>query len=201
MNTLNWKAALSASALALGGMAITIMKYIGKQYDTAINEVLFYGAADEETTKQVGLENLLCIYYVVVHACQTIDVCVPTLGSETIVKCLLSAQNKKGVKIRVAIHHDSKSKLETLTSRGIEVKVVRCERMAHEFILVDATDNFQEAVAVIGSVDYETSRVNCNRDCTMFASEEAVVRALKNEFNRVWESTPVFDKASKIDDL
>lgn len=68
------------------------------------------------------------------------------------------------------------------------MKVIdKTENLEHEFILVDAAEGTGEAVALMGSLDYEVTSVNCNRDNTLLTSDPVVVDALKNEFNRVWD--------------
>lgn len=185
---ISWKSAISASGLLLSGIAIKLMQNFGKQCDSALNEILFYGNEDEEQTIQAGLNNLFCINFVIGHATQTIDVCVPSLVSDTITKSLINVK-QKGVKIRVAIHKSEDiESLQMFSEHGIEVKVINSEQLDHEFLLIDATNECQDAVAVIGSLDYDTSRVNCNRDTTMLISEQIVVISLKREFERIWES-------------
>ncbi|XP_049879628.1 uncharacterized protein LOC126376335 [Pectinophora gossypiella] len=186
MNPTNFK--LAAGLVMSGIAAVKILKSITKRRDTTVNEVLLYGAEDDEKAKEAGLNNLFCIYYVIVHATTTVDVCMPNLLSDTIAKCLVNARRNSKVKIRVCLYKcNDVSQLDFITQSGIEVKVVR-EHLAHEFILVDAVEDCKETVAIIGSLDYDTKRVNCSRDNTMLTSEETVVKTLKKEFERIWES-------------
>lgn len=205
MSSSIWKAAVCSGSLFLGGLAFRLLNNgslfgIKKKNDIPINEVLLYGSNDEGQTKQIGLNNLFCIYYVIVHANCSIDVCVPNLESETILKCLIGAQQKK-VKVRLVVHNDSEFDFEKLTKHGVLVKIIKpLQPLQHEFILVDAADEAGEAVAVMGSLDYETTRVNCNRDATVLTSEALVVKSLKREFDRVWDSTDglFYSNCSKI---
>lgn len=199
-----WKTALFAGGSAvLCGVAYSIvkktdlLKRIERQCD-AINDILFYGKEDGEKKRQAGLDNLFCIYYVLVHANQSIDVCMPSLMSETITRCLVDVQKRSHVQIRVVIHRSEYyEQLLTLADQGIQVKVIdNADNLEHEFILVDATEGVGEAVALMGSLDYEVDRVNCNRDNTLLTSDAVVVNALRREFDRVWENT-VFN----IDDI
>lgn len=191
MNMANWKTTLCASGSILCGLAWKLLKDNAyRSFDKCdINEVLLYGAEDKGRMREIGLENLHCIYYVIAHATRTIDVCVPSLGSETIAKCLINVQQKNKAQIRVTIHNsDDYHNLKSFAESGIQVKVVKSvERLEHEFILIDA-DKASDAVAVIGSLDYEAGRVNCNRDSTLLTSEVAVIKTLRQEFNRVWNS-------------
>ncbi|XP_063616224.1 uncharacterized protein LOC134789585 [Cydia splendana] len=197
MNARNWKTAVYASgSIILGGVAIKLLKISNvfssrRNHDIPVNEVLLYGANDEVQTKQIGLNNLFCIYYVIVHANCSIDVCLPDLESDTIAKCLIGAQ-KNNVKVRLIVHSNSDFDMPKLIKHGIEVKIITSrsrEPLEHEYILVDADAETRGAVAVMGSLDYETARVNCNRDATLLTSEPSVVKSLKREFDRVWNST------------
>ncbi|XP_061385865.1 uncharacterized protein LOC116779141 [Danaus plexippus] len=138
---------------------IKLTELVSVPQSETINEVLFYGSEYEEKKKQLGLNNLFCIYYVIIQASFTIDVCVPSLTSDTISKCLINVQKKNKVKIRIVVHNEHDASPE------------------------------QEAIAVIGSLDYEVARVNSNRDTTIITSEPIVIEALKREFDRVWISS------------
>lgn len=193
MDNINWKNTLVLSGPVLCGLAFKLVKNtIGKKCDTLINEVLFYGAKDERRMKEIGLENLFCIYYVVSHATRTVDVCVPSLESETIAKCLMNVQQRNKAKIRIAIHNSNNfGNLKSFAKHGIEVKVIKsAERLEHEFMLVDACEGMANALALVGSLDYDASRVNCNRDTTMLTSESRVITNLQQEFDRIWNTTP-----------
>ncbi|KAJ0182465.1 hypothetical protein K1T71_001834 [Dendrolimus kikuchii] len=161
-----------------------------KKCESPINEVLIYGDNDEGKSRQMGLNNLFCVYYVIIHASRSVDVCVPSLVNATLIKCLLNVRQKNKVNIRIVVHKSKNSKdLEVFTQNGIEVKVIErneIERLEHNFILIDAVDDPVDAVAILGSIDYETSRLNCNRDTTLLTSQEIVVNSLKQEFERVW---------------
>ncbi|XP_068626482.1 mitochondrial cardiolipin hydrolase-like [Battus philenor] len=193
MNPSSWKSVLGKTGSAMLKNIIDILSFNKKkniaQCET-INEVLFYGAEDDKEKEEIGLNNLCCIYYVIVHACQSIDVCLPSLTSETICKCFIAVQERNCAAIRVAIYHSSSSDhLQNLVKVGIAVRIVNSlVKLEHEFILIDANDTCKEAVAVLGSLNYEVSRVNCNRDTTMLTSEPTVILALKKEFDRVWLS-------------
>lgn len=126
-----WKTALFAGGSAVVcGVAYKIMKKtdlfkkIEKHCD-AINEILFYGKEENsEKKRQAGLDNLFCIYYVLIHANQSIDVCMPSLMSETITKCLMDVHRRGHVKIRVVIHKSEHlDQVLSLAEHGIEVKV------------------------------------------------------------------------------
>ncbi|CAH0405323.1 unnamed protein product [Chilo suppressalis] len=193
MDTINWKNALFIGGTFLCGLAYKFLIYRQDEaLDPSINEVLFYGAKEENKRKEIGLDNLFCIYYIIAHASRTVDVCVPKLESETITKCLISVHQKNKTRIRVAVHKSEQTdNLTSLSEQGIEVKVVKStEPIEHEFILVDASESFADALALIGSLDYETTRVNCNRDNTLLTSEPKVVNNLKKEFDRIWNETP-----------
>lgn len=188
MNT--WRNTLVATGSALLKTVVNLLNHSKKNTSQcdSINEVLFYGDEDEEKKEQIGLNNLFCIYYVIVHACKSIDLCLPNLNSDTILNGLITVKHKNGAIIRVAIHDkDDEETLQKLTKQGIDVKVINSTvKLEHEFVLVDAHDKCMDAVAVIGSIDFETSRVNCNRDTTILTSELTVVTALKREFDRIW---------------
>ncbi|OWR47714.1 Mitochondrial cardiolipin hydrolase [Danaus plexippus plexippus] len=166
---------------------LTELVSVSPQSET-INEVLFYGSEYEEKKKQLGLNNLFCIYYVIIQASFTIDVCVPSLTSDTISKCLINVQKKNKVKIRIVVHNEH-GNYDCFLKSDIEVKVIKSKlKMEHEYLLIDASPE-QEAIAVIGSLDYEVARVNSNRDTTIITSEPIVIEALKREFDRVWISS------------
>ncbi|XP_026759338.1 uncharacterized protein LOC113518555 [Galleria mellonella] len=193
---MNWKTTLYASGSLLCGIALKVLKdnlFKHNASNCGINEVLLYGADNEERVKKIGLDNLFCIYYMIARASDSIDVCIPSLQSELIVKCFISAQQRNKPKIRITIHdNDSFCNLKSVAENGIEVKFIKSsERLEHEFILINATGPFKEAVAIIGSLDYDTSRVNCNSDATIITSELAVVKTLKREFDRVWNITNI----------
>lgn len=135
----------------------------------------------------MGLNNLFCIYYVIIHASRSIDVCVPSLVSATLVECLLSVKRNR-VNIRIILHAKKYLKnLEVFTQNEIDVKVIEHpERLEYNFILIDAEESYIEAVAVLGSIDYEPSRVNCIREANLITSQERLVNALKHEFERLW---------------
>ncbi|CAH0727366.1 unnamed protein product, partial [Brenthis ino] len=190
MNKINWKSFVFGGASILGGISEKITKFtnivgISKQND-AINDVLFYGAEGDKEKKELGLNNLFSIYYLIVHASRTIDMCVPTLDSETISKCLINTHQKNHVRVRIIVH--SKATLKSLQSfieSGIEVKVISPKiKLEHEFLLIDV--NYQDTIAIVGSLDYEVNRVNHNRDSTLLTSEATLIKALKREFDRIW---------------
>jgi hypothetical protein len=192
MATMIWKTTLCISGPILCGLVYKLIKKkMNEQCDSSINKVLFYGPKNEET-KETGLDNLFCIYYVLTHATRTVDVCLPRLHNETINNCLMTLQQKKTAKIRIAIHNSNQmDNLKWFVEHGVEVKIIRApECLQHEFILVDASGDFKDSLAVLGSLDYEATRINCNRDITMLTSERKVVTGLKTEFERIWNSTP-----------
>lgn len=160
------------------------------------NKMVFYGFGTEESTKRAGYVNLVFIYYFLVNAKGTIDVCMPSLTSETIAKGLITAKQRSNAKIRIIIHNSEDfRKLQSFAQNGMEVKVISTERLEHEFILVDVgCDN---AVAVVGSLDYDTERVNCNPDATMAVSETAVIKSLTAEFERIWKDTELNIRTEK----
>ncbi|XP_045774960.1 uncharacterized protein LOC123873906 [Maniola jurtina] len=192
--TCNWKTVLLRKVCVIIlnriGIAAKIIQLVrpNKQSDT-INEILLYGAGDYDRKKQLGLNNLFCVYNVLVHARQTIDVCMPSLDSETISKCLINVHEKSKVKLRIVVHKNFDLDSNHFLDYGIEVKVIsQAEvRLEHEFMLIDAVD-FAEGLAIIGSLDYELKRVNCDSDSTLMTSEKAVVSTLKREFDRIWNS-------------
>ncbi|CAG9796536.1 unnamed protein product [Diatraea saccharalis] len=193
METINWKNTLFIGGTFLCALAYKILRSKkDNMLDSSINEVLFYGAQEESKRKEIGLDNLFCIYYVIAHASRTVDVCVPSLESETITKCLLRVHRKDNMQVRVAVHKSNQlDNLMLLIDQGIEVKVVEStEPIEHEFILIDASENLDVGMAIIGSLDYETTRVNCNRDTTFLTSKPCVVSILKKEFDRIWHETP-----------
>lgn len=91
-----------------------------KKSENFINEILFYGAEGETASQELGVTNLFCIYYLLGHATTSIDMCVPSLASDTIAECLTRVAQKK-VKVRVAIHKsDNFSHLDSLAQSGID---------------------------------------------------------------------------------
>ncbi|CAH2102432.1 unnamed protein product [Euphydryas editha] len=193
MNSSYWIRFLYGSASILSGIAAKIVNFtdfrsVKKQNDT-MNEILFYGSDSNEENQKVGLNNLFCIYYIIVHAIETIDVCVPTLRSETISECLVSVHQKNHVKVRVVVHNSEDLQIfKSFLDCGIEVKIIKSEvKLEHEFLLIDA--NCRDAVAIVGSLNYEVSRINCNRDSTLLTSEKALISVLKREFERIWTSS------------
>lgn len=198
MSSSHWISFIYGSASILSGIVskitnITDFISVNKQNES-LNEILFYGSDSDEKNKKVALNNLFCIYYIIVHATETVDVCVPTLRSETISKCLLSVHQNNHTKVRIVVHgSDDLQIFKSFFDCGIEVKIVKSEvKLEHEFLLVDA--NCRDAVAIVGSLDYEVSRVNCNRDSTLLTSEKTLVSVLKREFDRIWTSTKNFEK-------
>lgn len=150
--------------------------------------VLFYGDMNKEVAKEASLKNLRFISNVIAKSNKTIDLCVPKSISSTLAKSLIKARRTK-VNIRVAIHNSRNlGNVEQLVGNGIAVKVINTSRLEHEFILVDATADFEGAAALINSINYE--KINYNRDNTIFISEKPVVRTLKKEFDRIWQSVP-----------
>ncbi|XP_013194154.2 uncharacterized protein LOC106137791 [Amyelois transitella] len=196
MSLRSWKTALCASGpVVVCGIVIKILRRNIAQPISKIdiNEILIYGSEDERRMIEIGLDNLYCIHYVLAHANQSIDVCVPSLESDTIADCLINVQERSKAMIRVVIHNSKTfNHLNPFSKCGIQVKVVQtAERMEHEFILIDASEDSSDAVAVIGSLDYQTTRVNCNRDITLLTSDISVVTVLKREFDRVWNSVQI----------
>ncbi|XP_075973685.1 mitochondrial cardiolipin hydrolase-like [Anticarsia gemmatalis] len=192
-----WLKALRTGGSYVCGLALKIFEINlfknGKQQDESINEILLYGAENEDRDiQQIGLNNLFCIYYVILHASRSVEVCVPSLASDTLAKCLISVHQKNKVKVRITIHNsDNFDNLQLFAQSGIEIKIINpTVPLEHEFLLIDALDDFKDAVAVMGSLDYETTQVNCNLDATVLTSDIAVVTALKREFDRVWTSVP-----------
>ncbi|XP_048489429.1 mitochondrial cardiolipin hydrolase-like [Plutella xylostella] len=199
MSLSNWKTIMFAGgSAALCGVAYKLLKQTSlvKMFEkqcsdlACINEFLFYGAGDDDASERLGLDNLFCIFYVVLHANTSVDVCMPSLMSDTITKCLLEVQKKGSVTIRVIIHKSKNhSQVVRLKKAGIEVKAMDSEdNPAHEFILVDGGEGGSDAVALVGSLDYDVGRVNRHRDHTLLTSEPVLVTALKKEFERIWGS-------------
>ncbi|XP_072942654.1 mitochondrial cardiolipin hydrolase-like [Epargyreus clarus] len=192
MNVFSWKSTLSSGGSHIAGLPGKIRNmFCGTQLDSTLNKVLFYGAEDEEQRKRVGLDNLLCIYYVIIHASNSVDICAPSLSSDTIVKSLINVKQRRQAKVRIAIYNSvDYSHLRTFSKYGIEVKKISSDiQLEHEFVLINASI-CADAVAIIGSLDYEVTRVNCKRDTTLITSELAVVSTLKCEFDRLWNSVP-----------
>lgn len=203
MNSQNWKTTLYTGGSVVCELALKLLQInmfrsrpdndqINKQNDSAINEMLLYGAETEEQTKQIGLDNLLCIYYVILHANKTVDVCVPSLVSGTLAECLINVRRKNNARVRITIHNsDEFHNLQSFAENGIEVKVINPSvRLEHEFVLVDAAGGAGEALAVLGSLDYDTASPNCNRDATLLTSDAELLTALTKEFERVWNCVP-----------
>ncbi|PZC75190.1 hypothetical protein B5X24_HaOG206605 [Helicoverpa armigera] len=191
MNLSAWKSALSNGGSLIYELGLKMLRIRrNNQCDSAINEILLYGAENQEHQKQIGLNNLLCIYYVILHASSSVDVCVPSLTSDTLTKCLISVRQKNKVSVRIVIHSSEDfHNLQLFAQNGIEVKVMRpAVRLAHEFVLVDGRAG--DAVAALGALDYDTARLNCNRDATLLSSDPALITALNREFERVWNSIP-----------
>ncbi|KAJ8736215.1 hypothetical protein PYW08_006871 [Mythimna loreyi] len=169
-------------------LEISIFRNKNKQSDVTVNEVLFYGAEDEEETQQIRTNNMLCIHYVILHARSTVDVCVPSLASDSLAKCLVSVQQKNKVYIRVAIHNSNDfHNLQLLAQNGIEVKVIKTGvRLAHEFVLLDARAG--EPLALAGALPGAgPARA---RAATLLTSDSTLITALGLEFERVWNSVP-----------
>lgn len=151
--------------------------------------VLFYGDMNKEVAKEACLKNLRFISNVIVKSNKTIDLCVPKSISSTLAKSLMKARRTKKVNIRLAIHNSRNlGNVQQLVRNGIAVKVINSSRLEHEFVLVDATADFEGAAALINSINYEN--INYNRDNTIFISEKSVVRTLNKEFDRIWQSVP-----------
>ncbi|XP_035445061.2 uncharacterized protein LOC118272576 [Spodoptera frugiperda] len=192
MNKSTWKCILSAGSSKVFDFGLKMLEiniFRNVEPDTAINEVLFYGAGDEKQVKKVAQNNLFCIRFIIVNASETVDVCVPNLSSETLAKCLVSVHQNNKVKIRIAIHNSDDDDLENLqlfAENGVEVKVLSPEvRLEHEFVLVDARAA-GEAVAALGALDLEPDCLAS--DATLLTSEPSVLAALHREFERVWNS-------------
>lgn len=166
------------------------MEYIMMtKFGTDTSTVLFYGDVNEEVAKEASLNNLRFIWNVIGNSNKTINLCVPNFVSNSLAKCLIKAQQTKKVTIQVAIHNSTNlDNVQQLLHNDIAVKVINSSRLEHEFVLVDAIDDFEGAAALINSINYEM--INFNRDNTIFISEKSVVRGLKKEFDRVWQSVP-----------
>lgn len=161
-----------------------VMTYCGADKST----VLFYGGANKDIAKEASLNNLSFISNVIVNSHKTINLCVPQFVSSSLAKCLIKVQQTKKVKIKVAIHNSKNlENVEELARNDIEVKVINSSRLEHEFVLVDATDDFNGAAALINSINY---KFNYNNDNTMYISDISVVKGLKKEFDRVWQTVP-----------
>ncbi|XP_041975629.1 uncharacterized protein LOC121730587 [Aricia agestis] len=182
-----WKDLVNECATLLSKITSNISVMFGQS--GGVNEVLLYGAGDEEQRRQAGLNNLLCIYYTMILANKSIDVCLPILRSETIFRCLINARQKSDVKIRLILYDDCKKKYtDVLKKHGVEIKVVKSTvKLEHQFILIDVTD--REAVAIIGSLDYDVNHVNLNTDNTLLISDTNAVAPLKREFERIWNKS------------
>lgn len=193
MSNVNWKSFIFESSSILAGISHKITKLtnivgISKQSD-AINEVLFYGTQNEEK-KQIGLNNLFCIFYVIAHASRSVDICMPTLDSDTMSKCLINVQKreKNYAQVRIIVHNTGTLRsLHSFIACGIQVKIITPKiKLEHEFLLIDA--NCADAVAIMGSLDYEVNRLNHNRDNTLITSEGTLIKTLKREFDRIWDT-------------
>lgn len=151
--------------------------------------VLFYGDLNKEVAKEASLKNLRFIWNVILNSNKTINLCVPKSVSNSLAKCLIKAQQTKKVKIQVAIHNSKNlDNVQQLIRNDIAVKVINSSELEYEFLLLDATDDFKGAAALINSINYET--INYNIDSTIFISEKYVVKSLKKEFDRIWQSVP-----------
>ncbi|XP_047509373.1 uncharacterized protein LOC125052274 [Pieris napi] len=166
-----------------------------------INDVLIYGSNDtEEWKKQVGLNNLFCILYMIVHAARTINISIPSLESDSITKSLIQVKIKNNVEIRLIVHRYAEyCNLQGLAENGIRVKVINSiVKLEHEFIIIDG--DCSDSVAILGSLDFEVNRVNCSRDITILSSDFDLISSLQREFNRVWCSVDD-TQINKFDDI
>lgn len=163
--------------------------YIMTNSGADTSTVLFYGDVNKEVAKEASLKNLCFIWNVIANSNKTINLCVPKFVSNSLAKCLIKAQRTKKVKIEVAIHNSKNlDNVQQLVRSDIAVKVINSSRLEHEFLLVDATDDFKGAAALINSINFEN--VNYNGDNTIFITEKSMVRNFKKEFDRIWQSVP-----------
>lgn len=154
-----------------------------------INEVLIYGSNEnEEHKKQVGLNNLYCILYMIVHAGKTIDISIPSLESVSLTNSLIQVKSKNNVQVRLVVYKSPDIyNLRCLSDNGVCVKVINSiVELEHEFIIIDGDGC--DSVAILGSIDFEVKRVNCCRDTTILSSDSALIVPLRCEFERVWLS-------------
>ncbi|CAH2240711.1 jg13949 [Pararge aegeria aegeria] len=181
---------LSACVSTLSRITAKLKQLLTTSKRVNINEVLLYDAGKENIKKQLGLNNLCCIYYVIVHARLTIDLCLPSLDSVTISRCLVRIRQKNKTRVRIILHRNPDSSVKPFLDFGMEVKVIRKSevQLEHEFILIDAQGECEEALVIIGSLDDAVNRVTCNRNNTLITSENAIVFSLKREFDRIWDS-------------
>lgn len=165
------------------------VEYIMTNSGADTSTVLFYGDVNKEVAKEASLKNLSFIWNVILNSNKTINLCVPKSVSNSLAKCLIKAQQTKNVKIQVAIHNSKNlDNVQQLIRNDIAVKVINSSDLEYEFLLLDATDDFKGAAALINSINYET--INYNIDSTIFISEKYVVKSLKKEFDRIWQSVP-----------
>ncbi|VVC93619.1 unnamed protein product [Leptidea sinapis] len=178
---------------SIGDTISNALKKVTRQRQSeTINEILVYGDDDHKIKQEVGLNNLTCIYYMINLACLTIDFCAPNLESDTIANCLIGVKQRNKAKIRICVQNvKDVCDIEYLAQEGIEVKIIKGKvKMEYEFLLIDADGlNTNDAVAILGSLDYELGRVNCSRDLTIISSDSHLIATLRCEFDRLWNSS------------
>ncbi|CAK1540085.1 unnamed protein product [Leptosia nina] len=185
MDMFIWKSVVVGLAERIVGITRRLKN---NEKSDAINEVLIYGGDTDEWRRQVGLNNLFCILYIIDHAGRTIDISMPSLESDSLTKCLIEVKNRNNIEVRLIVHNVTDlCNLHSLADNGIRVKVIKSAvKLEHEFIIIDGA--YSDAVAILGSLDFEVSRVNCCKGTTILSSDCTLISALQLEFNRVWLS-------------
>ena len=114
------------------------------------------------------------------------DVCVYTITDDRIKDAILRAQ-KRGVSLRVISDNhksaDLGSDIDELHQRGVPVRVDRTDyHMHHKFAL------FDDRQLLTGSYNWTRSAAAHNEENFIITSESGLVRAFRDEFNKLWNS-------------
>lgn len=152
----------------------------------ACKQFLFKGGCNRRHCQFAHEETSLSkLVRVLLEAKQSLDVCVFTINCRELADAVVQLHNY-GVVVRVLTDDEqmgsSGSQIEKFRREGIQVRHdLSSFFMHHKFALIDRKQ------LVNGSFNWTRQAVTGNRENLMITSDEGVVKAFSEEFEKLWE--------------
>ena len=152
----------------------------------ACRQFLFEGGCNRRNC-QFGHEDtsLSKLITVLLEAKQTLDVCVFTINCRELADAVVQLHNN-GVVVRVLTDDEQMgstgSQIEKFRREGIQVRHdLSSFFMHHKFVVIDGKQ------LVNGSFNWTRQAVTGNRENVVITSDEGVVKAFLEQFDKLWE--------------
>lgn len=155
-----------------------------------VQEVLFF--PDEQDNSK-----LRRVFTFLAAAEKSIDVCVFAFTDARLVEVLVNA-HKRGVRVRMIVDDRmtlmTSSKAAYMIEQGVEVMMDNSPfHMHHKFALVD------DRVLLSGSFNWTVQAQRSNRENIQITSESSMIRAFREEFDKLWAEYANNPKPAKKD--